>query len=273
MNKGQVSIRNGIEDILFPMSYCRITQGDNEGTHLGTYASDLAGIDTGIDNLYAPVTLKCVALNPSDGNASWWQSINKVRFADGSIDYLTMMILHDNNLSKIGLIVKQGEILAKEGTTGKAIGNHLHVEFAKGKFKKKYERNKQGVWHLPNNLAIEKVCFMDNTNIILGIADWKYLKDIKVNKVDQILYPNEKFKFSSSYIVEKIDIKNDLVYNSILGNWIPAKYLVEINGNQILNINERFKIEGIFTVGKINKNLVEVKELGIYVKADSLIEV
>lgn len=77
--------------------------------------------------------------------------------------------------------------MAEEGTAGNAHGNHLHVEFAKGKFKRStngsmYGQNSKGVYHLNNNIPIEKACFMDNTIMKVGVADWKYLKDVKVTE-------------------------------------------------------------------------------------------
>lgn len=184
MKKGQTSKRGGYEDILFPMEICNITQGDNTGTHKGTYATDLAGKDTGRDLFYAPFSVVCKAVDAANGNAVWWESQNKVRFADGTIDYATIMIVHDNSLGGIyvGAKYKQGIQIAQEGTAGKATGNHLHFEIAKGKYDHMYDLNKYGVYHLPNNMPIENACFMDNTTIKQGIAKWKYLKDVKVSE-------------------------------------------------------------------------------------------
>lgn len=185
MKKGQTSKRGGYEDILFPMQVLNITQGDNVGTHKGTYATDNAGKDTGIDPIFAPVTMTLVAHDSAkNGNAVFFQSDNKVRFADGTIDYLTCMFIHDNYIADIINVkhFKQGQEFGDEGTAGYATGNHSHMEFAKGKFKHMYDQNKYGVYHLPNNIPVEKACFMDGTTMKCGKADWKYLKDVKVSE-------------------------------------------------------------------------------------------
>lgn len=185
MKKGQTSKRGGIEDILFPMQVCNVTQGDNVGTHKGTYATDNAGADTGISPLYAPVTMTLMAYDSArNGNAVCFQSDNKVRFADGTIDYLTMMFIHDNYIGDILKTkhYKQGQKFGDEGSTGYATGNHSHMEFAKGKYTHMYDQNKYGVYHLPNNIPIENACFMDGTTMKAGVADWKYLKDVKVEE-------------------------------------------------------------------------------------------
>jgi len=187
MYKGQKSVRGGIEDILLPMDNFRCTQGDFEGNH-PYYACDMAGKDSGRDVAYFPFTAVCKATNPSDGNAVWYQSKNKVRFADGTIDYCTIMILHDNDLNGVivGREYPQGSQMAVEGskmgnTYGK-IGNHLHMEFAKGPFTQKYARNNKG-YYLPNGQPIEKCCFADNTKFLTsGNWAWKYLKDVPVNE-------------------------------------------------------------------------------------------
>lgn len=70
MKMNQISKRGGYEDVLFPMQVCNITQNNNTGTHKGTFAIDNAGKDTGIDSIYAPVSMTLVA-NDSvmNGNA------------------------------------------------------------------------------------------------------------------------------------------------------------------------------------------------------------
>lgn len=187
MNKGQTSVRGGIEDILIPMYNFNCTQGDFEGNH-PSYACDMAGKDTGREMAYFPFSAICMAINQNDGNAVWWQSQNKVRFADGTIDYCTIMVLHDNSLDGISVGAKypQGHQMAVEGnkmgTTYGQIGNHLHFEIAKGKFTKQYAHNNKG-YYLPNGMAIEKACFADGTNFIGNSKTWKwkYLKDVPVD--------------------------------------------------------------------------------------------
>lgn len=195
MKKGQTSVRLGIEDVLFPMEICNITQGDFEGTHAGTYAVDLAGKDTGRDYAYFPFSAKSVALDTAkNGNAVIWESVSPVRFADGSIDYCCMMVIHDNDPSgfAIGSMYKQGQQMAQEGTSGNATGNHLHIEVAKVRYAGgtygMYDRNAFGTYHLRNNMPIEQVCFMDDTMIVRGNGTWKYRDDVSFKETSTMLY-------------------------------------------------------------------------------------
>lgn len=189
MRQGQKSKRGGIQDILLPMEYFRCLQGDFEGNH-PWYACDMSGKDTGRDLCFAPVDVICVGIDANNGNAVWWQSQNKVRFADGTINDLTMMIIHDNNLQGIYLGAKyeQGKQIAQEGSAGYANGNHLHIEVAKGKFSSKYARNAKG-YYLPNGIAIETACFADDT-IFLTSKHWYwiYTKDVPVQSVTQAYF-------------------------------------------------------------------------------------
>lgn len=186
MQPNQTSIRNGIQDVLFPHAVMNITQGNNgQFTHQGVNALDLAERDAGRSPMYAPFDVRCVAIDtPTNGNAVFWESTNPVRFADGSIDYATIMIIHDNDLTGIhvGVNYSQGVQIANEGTAGYATGNHNHFEIAKGKFNHMYDRNAQGTYHLPNSISADQACFIDGTDIINGDGmAWKITSDISTD--------------------------------------------------------------------------------------------
>lgn len=125
-----------MEKPLYPSPYMRITQGYNEGSHLGSFAIDEAGSDSGIDYLYAPFTGTIKKIYTSDANEVWFESIDEVEYPDGTIDYMTILFAHDNDVDGlyIGKTIKQGEIVYKEGTKGIATGNHCHLECGRGKF-------------------------------------------------------------------------------------------------------------------------------------------
>ena len=60
-----------------------------------------------------------------------------VHFADGSRDYLGIIVYHDNdiengNYSTIGDQKSQGEIFNHTGTGGNVTGDHVHLEVGKG---------------------------------------------------------------------------------------------------------------------------------------------
>lgn len=195
MKKGQTSKRGGIQDILCPFTDIVITQGSgySDGTfsHQGTRAVDIRGKKGGVYYAYyAPFDCVCVATYPTHGESDW-QSIDKVRFADGSIDYCTFTICHDDTMNAyVGMQLKQGVQIGNMGTKGYATGVHCHIEFAKGK--QSLVKNKYGIYGLTNAVEIEDACFMDKTNIIVGVAEWKYLKDVKVE--EEYFVANKSYK-------------------------------------------------------------------------------
>lgn len=45
-----------MEKPIYPLKNMRITQGYEEGTHIDSFAIDDAGLDSGIESIYAPFT-------------------------------------------------------------------------------------------------------------------------------------------------------------------------------------------------------------------------
>ena len=66
-----------------------------------------------------------------------WQSLEQVHFADNTLDYLGLIVYHDNDISNgtysnVGDIKRQGEIFNHTGTGGNVTGDHVHLETGKG---------------------------------------------------------------------------------------------------------------------------------------------
>lgn len=243
MKPYQTSITNGIENFLCPMEHLRVTQADNMGTHLGTYATDSAGKDAGRDPVYMPFTGILKAIDTvSNGNAIVLQSVNKVRGAKGQIGYAKMMVIHDNDPTGwvIGKIYPQGVQIALEGTAGNANGNHAHIEVGFGEYTHMYDRNEHEVYHMPDNLPIEDVCFADDT-IISGLGaenwNWKYTKDIvdTSNNSGSVLngIPSDFVYERATFIcdVDKINIRRaPSLSGELTGDWYEKGMAVGYDG-------------------------------------------
>ena len=215
MYKGQKSVRAGIEDFLCPFTDMYITQGSNmRPSHLGIMANDVRGLQRGVRYpYYAPCDVKCVKIYPSSGQAMW-QSLNKVRFANGRIDYATFMTVHDNTFdAHVGQIVRQGDQLGNMGTKGNATGVHCHIEISQSSDTSWY-KNRYGIYQFNNEYDTDACYFVDNTNIIYGMGgSWKHTTDVPVK--------NDKF----INIPPTIDERN--VYNmnkKKIGTIKPKKY-------------------------------------------------
>ncbi|MCL2352130.1 MAG: RICIN domain-containing protein [Firmicutes bacterium] len=102
---------------------------------------EAAGFDLGGDsdlNVKAPFTGKIVKVESGESHGVWFQSLNKVHFANGELGYMTILLCHDDYVSDLwnGQIISQGTVFYQQGTymNGKigAVGRHLHIEAARG---------------------------------------------------------------------------------------------------------------------------------------------
>ena len=136
---------NGKQVALFPLTGFHISQRDDETySHNPSryWATDYLGWNSNgrvyRDPCYAPVDLKLVWKNTTECMAIW-ESLNPVHLANNMIDYLTIIVYHDNDIqnntySSIGTIKRQGEQFNKTGTGGNVTGDHVHLETGYGKF-------------------------------------------------------------------------------------------------------------------------------------------
>ena len=149
-----------MEKPLYPSYYMRITQGYNEGTHQNSYAIDDGGKDTNISKLRAPFTGYIKKIYTNDANEVWLESAEKVEYPDGTIDYMTIMFAHSNDIGNlfVGKKINQGENFYSEGTKGNATGNHCHIECGKGKFQGTgWYKNKSGYYSINNGKNLKNV--------------------------------------------------------------------------------------------------------------------
>lgn len=88
-------------------------------------------------NAYAPFDCKVVKIEENEANMVGLVSLNPVRFANGEVDYMTIMVAHDNDISDmyVGKTYKQGDVFYQQGDVPLAFGNHIHLEAARGAFK------------------------------------------------------------------------------------------------------------------------------------------
>ena len=136
--------------LIYPFKTMRITQ-----TYYGKtshyphtqgipkdYPLDEGCTDTGRDWMFCPcdevVVKRIYGVGNRGVNTIWLESTSKVVFADGSVDYMTMLATHpnDDDLRKIkeGQKFKHLDKICREGTDG-ASGNHIHLSVGKGKMK------------------------------------------------------------------------------------------------------------------------------------------
>ncbi len=168
-----------MEKPLYPSPYMRITQGYGVGSHKDSYAIDEAGSDQGIDYMCAPFTGTIKKIYVSDANEVWLESNDKVEYPDGTIDYMTVLFVHDNDVSNlyVGKVIKRGQRFYEEGTKGDAVGNHVHIECGKGKFSGSgWVQNSAGYWSILNRKKPEECFFIDDSIKILNNNGYQFKK-------------------------------------------------------------------------------------------------
>ena len=165
------------ENALYPKRCMGITQGPGGKTsHTGTQAIDDSTPEN--RNIYAPFTAIIKRVDKSNGRVII-ESKSPVKYADGTIDYMTMMFIHCNDVSKlkVGNEIKQGEIFYSEGDAGAGTGIHVHFECGKGKF--------TGTGIHTTGYKYPKDGGIDTTTINKAIAPWNALYVTKDTKIKQ----------------------------------------------------------------------------------------
>ncbi len=291
MIKGQKSIIGGIENFLCPFTDMYISQGSNGAySHKGIMANDVRGKIAGIKYpYYAPCTCKCLKKYPKTGQVMW-QSINKVRFANGRIDYATFMTAHDDSMNvKIGQVVSQGKQLGNMGKKGYSnmTGVHCHIQVSQSN-DITWIKNKYGNYHFNKEYDLDECYFVDNTNILNRRGgNWKNTTQINIEelneeKVDQILHIGSKVKFDGIFKVDVLrkPLKSNMFGNELLTgvncstylsgkakeyHWIPLEDWTEVDKYGNVNGQDQIIVSNKSYV--LNKNIYEV--IAIDVKSNS----
>ena len=125
----------GNEVALFPMEYLYLSTARNPAEHQ-LLAMDFFGWTaqgrTFDVPCYAPFTCR-VTYTGNDHNMIC-QSVNPVRYVDGTLDYATVLVAHSDTAPPVvGTIIQQGDLWYHTGNYGQSTGDHLHMEVAKGK--------------------------------------------------------------------------------------------------------------------------------------------
>ena len=170
---------DGYEVMLFPLEYLYMSQDEGgDFSHAGTLAMDFLGWNSLGRVLhcpyYAPVSCHCIASTESANRI--WQSNSKVHLADGSLDYVTWVVAHDNNPPAVGTSLVQGQLMGHTGTAGNVTGDHLHLNIAKGQYANWERVPPNNNWQLRNSMHIYDACFVNDTTIVQGYGhswiDW-----------------------------------------------------------------------------------------------------
>lgn len=168
---------DGYEVLLFPLEYLYMSQDEGgDYSHLYTYSIDCLGWGPNGRVFrcpyYAPCTLRCVRVT---SDSIVWQSLGRVHFADGTLDYVTINFVHDDNLRVhfVNEIIQQGDLIGHTGTAGNVTGDHVHINTARGTYQGFYDVG-TGHYQLVNSTHVYDTMYVNDTVILQGYNhNWK----------------------------------------------------------------------------------------------------
>ena len=211
----------GEQYAILPLRVVHISQPANGSfSHKGT-----KNVDFDLSQkLYAPFDCTVVekATSQAAGNRIIVQSKNKVHYANGDYDYMTVLTCHDNDISDlyVGKSLSQGQYYYHTGTYGYVTGEHTHVCVAKGKYAGQY-KNSYGNWELKNSILPSEALYLHESAVVKYGAgyNWRRLTQVKPDTP----------KISSN-------VSGDVALNTpVTVSWNTAasatEYLVYINGS------------------------------------------
>lgn len=197
-----------MEKAVLNVDVLKITQGMNGAySHKGDLAIDMGAV---CKELRAPFTgtIKRIYTNC---NAVWLESNDKVKYADGTEDYMTVMTLHDSDVSnlKVGKVIKQNEVYYQPGTKGKVTGPHIHIAVGKGKFTGNgWYKNDYGNWCINNQYNIVKGLFLyDKVKIEDAMYDWTMTNDFSTDDTDLKYKIGDSVEIDGVYVSSTSDKK------------------------------------------------------------------
>ena len=204
---------NGYQVALFPLEYIYVSQADDETySHENWYyATDYLGWG---ENgrvyrcpCYAPVDIECIYIDAQECMAVW-QSFRPVHLANGMIDYLGIIVYHDNDISNgiitVGDIKPQGQRFNRTGTGGNVSGDHVHLETGYGKYTLPYTSTPRGTanykYHFTDYTDVKRLhnydaLFKNDTTVIESpnYYTWKVYsgKTFRKSNFPWVLYANK----------------------------------------------------------------------------------
>ena len=197
-----------MEYAIYPFDTMRITQRHDEGNHLAHWKPavdpadkpwDEAGKDGGRDYFVAKNEYKLVEKFGSEkyGYNVRLETTHQVKIPyqdDLAILELTLTHLNYDDYSKLsnGQIIKVGQKLMREGTSGAASGNHFHITANIGKYYG-YKENANGKWVFAytKSLLPDEAYYVDGSVNIMDSKGYNF-KEVPVKRVGNPVERNTK---------------------------------------------------------------------------------
>lgn len=259
----------------YPMKTMNISQNYKDsfshkpfytGTPKG-YPIDECGSTFSREYVYAPCDCKIKRIYGVDNNGTntiWIESLEKVKLANGSESYATILFIHPNDDDleklKVGKIFKQGEKMFREGKDGQATGNHVEIQVSNKKFSGNgWKENSKGGWVINSPIKPESAFFVDKDFTAIknrnGIT-FKYL-----SKVDEVIGTEEsEIKENVQSYYPKCSYKGNSIVDGLKNikvdsSFINRKKIAEKNDidNYRGTAEQNIKMLNLLKNGKLKK--------------------
>lgn len=194
---------DGKEVVLFPFPYLYMSQDEGgDYSHGGTKNIDLLGWSSSGRVLkapmYAPCSMRCVAIWDSNSNNRVWESVDVVHTPLG-LHKICIATAHDDNPPSVGTVVSQGDLFAHTGTFGNVTGDHSHYNMSIGTYSGYQSHTYQGRtnYDLVGSESVWNMCYINDTILIQGYGhDWKIyqggiIPTRKKSKFNWVLFGNK----------------------------------------------------------------------------------
>lgn len=271
---------------IFPLRHSWESQHMNGATsHLNTKAIDCGVLLPYNDTiLYAPFDGTVVFVDKaSKGAIVAFQSDTKVKYADGTYDYMTVLTGHDNKPPKKGAKFKQGEVYSHMGTAG-GVDKHTHLEVQKGLFKMATKVTSQKSYAFENTIEPNKALYMTKDTIFkYSNLEWKIVPDVEItNPVERnesvnqirVIVDNLRARTGHSTNSQAIGfVQNKGIYND-LETYVDGTYTwhridedqwIADNGEwlEILSVTDYKKLyeSSLDTVESLNKQISTLNDI------------
>lgn len=214
-----------MEKAVLNVKTLNVTQGMNSNfSHQGTLAIDMGKV---CENLRAPFT-GIIKRRYTNCNAVWLESVDKVKYADGTEDYMTLLVMHDNSITSlpVGKKIKQGDIFYQPGVKGYATGPHIHLTVGRGKFYGTgWYKNSSGNWCVNNQYDVTKALFLHtDVKIQNAMYNWTKTSDYTYTPKATTKYLNLKPNVTSWTVYKTNKYYQPLRLSDVAGKVKPKKY-------------------------------------------------
>lgn len=232
-----------MQKALFPILKTWESQSMNTGSHKDTYAIDFGVLNPyNVTELTAPFDGKIVFVDTqANGGGIAMESLEKVKYVDGTTDYMTLWTGHDNNPPKLGTIFKQGEVYSHMGTAG-GVQKHCHLEVIRGKFKMTFKVTSMGSYKFDNTIEPYKALFLNKDSLIkYSKYKWTLLPEVEFTPPEEKNTNVNQLKV----IVDNLRVRKE--HNTL------SKVIGYVQNNAIYNDLETY-YDGTYTWHKIMDN-------------------